>query len=206
MYQMTNDYGDLGFWYMERSRMLLGLGLPLIFSPIMTASYDGIAQSKTPGPGPRSMRRATPVGVSIVSNVLTRREQFHQSRLVESVLPSNVQYQDTLHRVTAFAVTSRMRCRSRPRQIGAVSPRTSRSSSTRTLRPRSRRARKDEELMMLDTTSVSSAITRLIAAATTEEALLAAVAQLFPNLTSAELSAALQVARAAAERKALRPH
>ena len=59
---------------------------------------------------------------------------------------------------------------------------------------------------MLDTTSVSSAITRLIAAATTEEALLAAVAQLFPNLTSAELSAALQVARAAAERKALRPH
>ena len=60
---------------------------------------------------------------------------------------------------------------------------------------------------MLDTTSVTSAITRLIAAATTEEALLAAVAQLFPNLTSAELSAAaVQVAQSAAERKALRPH
>src|SRR6202048_4465115 len=31
MYQMTNVYGDLGFWYMARSRMLLGVGLPLIF-------------------------------------------------------------------------------------------------------------------------------------------------------------------------------
>jgi MFS transporter, DHA2 family, multidrug resistance protein len=27
--------------------MLLGVGLPLIFVPIMAASYDGIAQSKT---------------------------------------------------------------------------------------------------------------------------------------------------------------
>jgi hypothetical protein len=44
------------------------------------------------------------IGVSIVSNVLTHREQFHQSRLVESVLPSSVQYQDTLHRVTDYFV------------------------------------------------------------------------------------------------------
>src|ERR1700736_33391 len=44
MYQMNNVYGALGFWYMARSRMLLGVGLPLIFVPIMTASYDGIAQ------------------------------------------------------------------------------------------------------------------------------------------------------------------
>jgi MFS transporter, DHA2 family, multidrug resistance protein len=30
MYSMTNVYGDLGFWFMARSRMLLGVGLPLI--------------------------------------------------------------------------------------------------------------------------------------------------------------------------------
>src|SRR5450755_2332784 len=47
MYGMTNVYGDLGFWFMARSRMLLGVGLPLIFVPIMTASYDGIPPSKT---------------------------------------------------------------------------------------------------------------------------------------------------------------
>jgi hypothetical protein len=35
-----------------RSRMLLGVGLPLIFVPIMAASYDGIPQSKTNQPQP----------------------------------------------------------------------------------------------------------------------------------------------------------
>ena len=59
---------------------------------------------------------------------------------------------------------------------------------------------------MLDTTPITTAITRLISTGTTEEALLAAVAHLFPNLSPAELSQALQVAQSAAERKALRPH
>jgi hypothetical protein len=59
---------------------------------------------------------------------------------------------------------------------------------------------------MLDTTPVTTAITRLISTGTTEEALLTAVAHLFPNLSPAELSQALQVAQAAAERRALRPH
>src|SRR6202030_69775 len=47
MYGMTNVYGDLGFWFLARSRMLLGVGLPLIFVPVMAASYDGIDPSKT---------------------------------------------------------------------------------------------------------------------------------------------------------------
>ena len=42
MYDLTNVYGDLGFWFFAQSRMLLGVGLPLIFLPIMAASYDGI--------------------------------------------------------------------------------------------------------------------------------------------------------------------
>jgi DHA2 family multidrug resistance protein len=107
MYQMTNVYGDLGFWYMAQSRMLLGVGLPLIFIPIMTASYDGIPQSKTDQASAlinAARNTGGSIGVSIVSNVLTHREQFHQSRLVESVLPSSVQYQDTLHRLTDYFV------------------------------------------------------------------------------------------------------
>jgi len=100
MYQMTNVYGDLvsGTW--ARSRMLLAVGLPLIFIPIMTASYDGIAQSKTDqlgldqrGAQHRQLdRRLDRLQTCDASPAV------HQSRLVESVLPSNVQYQDTLHR------------------------------------------------------------------------------------------------------------
>jgi hypothetical protein len=59
---------------------------------------------------------------------------------------------------------------------------------------------------MLDATPVTTAITRLISTGTTEEALIAAVTHRLPNLSPAELSQALQIATAAAERKALRPH
>jgi DHA2 family multidrug resistance protein len=47
MYGLTNVYGDLGFWFFARSRMLLGVGLPLVFIQIITASYDGIPPDKT---------------------------------------------------------------------------------------------------------------------------------------------------------------
>jgi DHA2 family multidrug resistance protein len=42
------------------------------------------------------------IGISLISNVLWRREQFHQSRLVDQALPSSVQYQDTLHHMTNY--------------------------------------------------------------------------------------------------------
>jgi len=59
---------------------------------------------------------------------------------------------------------------------------------------------------MLDTTPVTTAITHLISTGTTEQALLAAVTHLFPKLSPAELSQALQVATTAAERRASQPH
>jgi len=59
---------------------------------------------------------------------------------------------------------------------------------------------------MLDTTPVTTAIARLISTGTTEQALLAAVPHLFPNLSPAELSQALQVATTAAEQQASRRH
>jgi MFS transporter, DHA2 family, multidrug resistance protein len=105
MYDMTNVYGDLGFWFMARSRMLLGVGLPMIFVPIMAASYDGIEPSKTDQASAlinAARNTGGSIGVSIVSNVLTHRQQFHQSRLVEQVIPSSAQYQDTLQQITSF--------------------------------------------------------------------------------------------------------
>jgi hypothetical protein len=55
---------------------------------------------------------------------------------------------------------------------------------------------------MLDTTPITTAITKLITTGTTEQALLVAVARLFPELTPGELSQALQVATTAAEKRA----
>ena len=107
MYGMTNVYGDLGFWYMANLRMLQGVGLPLIFVPIMAASFDGIDPSKTDQASAMinaARNTGGSIGVSIVSNVLTHREQFHQNRLVEQVIPSSATYQDTLQHVTNYFV------------------------------------------------------------------------------------------------------
>jgi DHA2 family multidrug resistance protein len=105
MYDMTNTYGDLGFWFFARSRMLLGVGLPLIFLSITAASYDGVPPDKTDQASAlinAARNTGGSIGVSLVSNVLAHREQFHQSRLVEHVIPSSVSYQDTLQQVTHY--------------------------------------------------------------------------------------------------------
>jgi DHA2 family multidrug resistance protein len=107
MYDMTNVYGDLGFWFFARSRMLLGVGLPLIFLSITTASYDGIPREKTDQASAlinAARNTGGSIGVSLVSNVLAHREQFHQGRLVEHAIPSSAQYQDTLQQVINYFV------------------------------------------------------------------------------------------------------
>jgi DHA2 family multidrug resistance protein len=105
MYDLTRVYADLDFWFFAQSRMLLGVGLPLIFIPIITASYDGIPPDKTDQASAlinAARNTGGSIGVSLISNVLAHREQFHQSRLVETVIPSSVQYQDTLRQVTDY--------------------------------------------------------------------------------------------------------
>jgi MFS transporter, DHA2 family, multidrug resistance protein len=105
MYDLTNTYGDLGFWFFAISRMLLGFGFPFIFVPIMTAFYDGIPPDKADQASAlinAARNTGGSIGISVASNVLAHREQFHQNRLAEQVIPSSVQYQDTLHQATGY--------------------------------------------------------------------------------------------------------
>jgi DHA2 family multidrug resistance protein len=105
MYQLTNVYGDLDFWFFARTRMSLGVGLPLIFIPIIAASYDGIPQNRIDMASAlinAARNTGGSIGVSLASNILNHREQFHQSRLIEHAIPSSQQYQDTLHQVTQY--------------------------------------------------------------------------------------------------------
>jgi MFS transporter, DHA2 family, multidrug resistance protein len=105
MYRLTNLYGDMGFWFFARTRMVLSVGLPLIFLPILTAAYDGIPPDKTDQASAlinAARNTGGSIGVSLATNVLAHREQFHQSRLVEHAIPSSIPYQDTLHQVTNY--------------------------------------------------------------------------------------------------------
>ena len=105
MYQLTNVYGDLDFWFFARTRMVLGIGLPLIFIPIITASYDGIPANRVDMASAlinAARNTGGSIGVSLASNLLNHREQFHQSWLIEHAIPSSQQYQNTLHQMTNY--------------------------------------------------------------------------------------------------------
>jgi len=70
---------DADFWFFTWSRNYLGVGLPLIFIPITTASYEGLPSSKTDQTSAlinlaRNFGGA--IGVSLSQTVLARREQF----------------------------------------------------------------------------------------------------------------------------------
>jgi DHA2 family multidrug resistance protein len=105
MYAMTKVNGDLGFWFFALSRIYVGIGLPLVFLPIIAASYDGVAPNKTDMASALiNVARNTggSIGISLANNVLAHREQFHQSRLVEFANPSTSQYQNTLKQLMDY--------------------------------------------------------------------------------------------------------
>jgi MFS transporter, DHA2 family, multidrug resistance protein len=107
MYDMTKVNGDLGFWFFATSRIYIGIGLPLVFLPIIAASYDGIAPGKTDMASALiNVARNTggSIGISLANNVLGHRQQFHQSRLVELANPTTTQYRDTLKRAIDYFV------------------------------------------------------------------------------------------------------
>jgi MFS transporter, DHA2 family, multidrug resistance protein len=99
MYGLTDITPGLNFWFFATSRMSLGVGLPLIFIPILTASYDGLRRDKIDlASALINVARNTggSIGISICNNVLAHRAQFHQSRLIEHVGASSLQYQHVL--------------------------------------------------------------------------------------------------------------
>ena len=90
MYGLTNIYGGLDFWFFALSRMYIGIGLPLIFIPITIASYDGIPPEKTDQASALinvARNVGSSIGIALSINVFAHRQQFHQSRLVEHVVP-----------------------------------------------------------------------------------------------------------------------
>jgi MFS transporter, DHA2 family, multidrug resistance protein len=105
MYDMTRITGDTDFWFFAVSRIYLSIGLPLVFLPVISASYDGVPSNKTDlASAVMNAARNTggSIGISLANNILAHREQFHQSRLVELVNPSTPQYQNTLNHVTGY--------------------------------------------------------------------------------------------------------
>jgi MFS transporter, DHA2 family, multidrug resistance protein len=105
MFDMTRINGAVDFRFFAVSRMLLSIGLPFVFIPILTASFAGIPPGKTDMASALiNVARNTggSIGISLANNVLAHREQFHQSRLIELVNTSTTQYQHAFQQVTGY--------------------------------------------------------------------------------------------------------
>jgi DHA2 family multidrug resistance protein len=105
MWHLTGITGDVTYGYAAMSRIYLAIGLPLLFLPITTASYDGIPPNKTNQASALinvARNLGGSMGVALVQTVLAQRQQFHQSRLVEHIAPSDPGYQQTIDTMTRF--------------------------------------------------------------------------------------------------------
>jgi DHA2 family multidrug resistance protein len=92
---MTDFYLDVSFGHMMWLRVLQGAGLAFLFVPINTLAFRDVPPEKTNNASALvnlARNLGGSIGISVMSTLLTRREQFHQSRLVESLQSLNPAY------------------------------------------------------------------------------------------------------------------
>jgi DHA2 family multidrug resistance protein len=105
MWHLTGLNGDITYGYAAFSRVILGLGLPLLFLPVTTASYDGVPPDKTNQASALinvARNIGGSMGVALAQTTFAQRQQFHQNRLIEHISPSDVGYQQTLDALNRY--------------------------------------------------------------------------------------------------------
>ena len=107
----------VAFWYFSQfsvestfaqaawGRFFISLGLPFLFIPISTVAYVGLK----PGEADKASAMLNffrnlggAFGISLAQTLLTRREQFHQDRMTETLNQFNPVFRDSLAKTTAL--------------------------------------------------------------------------------------------------------
>jgi len=105
MWHLTGITSDISYGYAALARVYLAIGLPLLFLPVTTASYEGLPPDKTNQASALinvARNIGGSMGVALAQSALAQRQQFHQSRLVEHVAPSDLGYHQTIDAVTRY--------------------------------------------------------------------------------------------------------
>jgi DHA2 family multidrug resistance protein len=105
MWYSTTLTPDASFGYFGWVRVFQTVGLPFLFIPINTVAYNGLPANQT-NQASALMNVARnlggSIGISLANVVLTRRTQFHQSRLAENTTPSSPVFKSMLQQVTRY--------------------------------------------------------------------------------------------------------
>lgn len=105
MWHMTGLTGDISYGYAALARIYLAIGLPFLFLPVTTASYDGVPPEKTNQASALinvARNIGGSIGVAVAQTLLAQRQQFHQTRLIEHAAPSDLGYQQTIDQMTRY--------------------------------------------------------------------------------------------------------
>jgi MFS transporter, DHA2 family, multidrug resistance protein len=105
MWYPTGLTDDITFGYAAWLRVLMALGLPFLFLPLTTASYSGLPPNKTNQAAALfnvARNLGGSIGIALSQTLLQQHQQVHQAMLVANAVPSDVQYQQTLSRATAY--------------------------------------------------------------------------------------------------------
>jgi DHA2 family multidrug resistance protein len=92
---MTNFYLDVPFWVLSLGRAMQAVGLAFLFLPINALGFRDIPKDRTNYASALinlARNFGGSIGISVASTLVTRRQQFHQSRLVEHLQPLDPSY------------------------------------------------------------------------------------------------------------------
>jgi DHA2 family multidrug resistance protein len=92
---MTNFYLEVPFWALALGRAMQAVGLAFLFLPINSLGFRSIPKDRTNYASALinlARNFGGSIGISVASTLVTRREQFHQSRIVEHLQPLDPAY------------------------------------------------------------------------------------------------------------------
>ncbi|HUZ05795.1 MAG TPA: MFS transporter, partial [Acidobacteriaceae bacterium] len=95
---------NISFWDASSWRVIMVLGMPLLFVPISVMSYVGIPQVKNnevSGLTALARNLGGSIGISFITTLLTRRSQMHQTYLAAHVNAASLPYRGLNAGITA---------------------------------------------------------------------------------------------------------
>lgn len=102
LWWMTNFYTEVSFNVLALGRIFQAVGLAMLFLPINTLAFRNIPKGRSNYASALinlARNFGGSIGISVASTLVTRREQFHQSRMVEHLQSLNPAYSDYVARL-----------------------------------------------------------------------------------------------------------
>jgi MFS transporter, DHA2 family, multidrug resistance protein len=105
MWQLSRLSLDAGFWDILWPQVVQGVSMSLLFVPLAAASMSHIAKQKMGNASAifNLMRNiGGSLGIATMTTLLSRRQQFHQNRLIENITPYDLDVRIMMEQMKAY--------------------------------------------------------------------------------------------------------